>query len=1150
MGSSKKQTVGYQYFLGMHQILTHGPVDFMSKYTVDERLAWQGQSTGGSIFVNAPNLFGGEGREGGVQGTMDLEMGAQDQMPNDYLQSKLGNGGNIPAFRTVVGIVMRQMYLGNNPYLKKNAFRLQRIHVRQDGVEQWYDEKAEIKAADSVLISTTSSGWEYVQLPEHANPGYENLTPPASGWVAGTSPFGSGGWTWPGQPARNTNWSMGTVLWARKQVTVPVGKVVVARVRAENGCVLFLNGAYLGAANRDNVQLVSGEIFDFTLPPGTHTLMFKAFDEIPTEGDTYISVEVTTVSIADMNPAHMIRECLTDPIWGMGYNEDDIDDDSFMAAADALYDERMGMSLLWDRQMPIEQFVQEVIKHINAALYVGRRGPAAGKFVLRLIRGDYDIETLPVFDESNIEKIEGFKRVEEGELTNSVTVNYWDSATGKTASTTAQDPALIQQQGAVINTTMQYPGFTVRELADRAALRDLGTLSTPMASCTIYTGLDAKELNIGDPIAVSWSDYGLVKLVMRITGMALGDGKSNKIKLTVAQDAFALPEQGVIVPPDVGWEDPNQEPIPLTRQVAEEMPYYELVQQFSQSVVDTQLTTMPDMGMVGASASRPQSGAINARFLTDSGAGYEDVGAIDFCASALLDGDVGLMDNVIELTSGIDLSSVEPGMYAGIGSEYVGVVSLAGTTLTVKRGVLDTVPQEHASGALIIFADPFLQVDPTEYVASDEIGVKLLTVTGQGTIQDAAPIELTMNSRAVRPYPPGNFQVNGQYFPSGVPAGDVTVSFATRNRILQTGGELVGFTDGDVTPEAGTTYRVDVRDPVTDVLLDSVAGASSPIVVPQASFTTNEARLNLFSVRDGYDSWQPQSVVVETGVALWTPAFLGKPAKVWFNDESPITEVSGFISQVNDLSASGYNATQGTAANRPARVPAVLNNRAVFRFDGSNDRLLGPSSGGAIQMLSGVSEAWAIIVYKSSTTNSSNRYTFGIAHTSGNLARFLLCASDTNNGSHVNNPGLGGRSVPGSDSYSQINHTDSVGTNWTFTLNRIKYTTKTGIINLNGGADYSATMANMTAGVSQAINHNPFAFGKDSEASTNSHFGGDIAEVIFGTGTLSQADIDRLNGYVAWRWGLVSLLPSGHPYKAAAPTLSGYGTLYGEQYGE
>ncbi len=107
-GSSKKVTVGYKYYVGMHMILCHGPVDKLLRIQVDERDAWLGSRDGGQIYVNQPNLFGGESREGGIQGTVDFETGHAGQGQNSYLVSKLG--AYVPAFRGVVGMVLRSVY--------------------------------------------------------------------------------------------------------------------------------------------------------------------------------------------------------------------------------------------------------------------------------------------------------------------------------------------------------------------------------------------------------------------------------------------------------------------------------------------------------------------------------------------------------------------------------------------------------------------------------------------------------------------------------------------------------------------------------------------------------------------------------------------------------------------------------------------------------------------------------------------------------------------------------------------------------------------------------------------------------------------------------------------------------------------------------
>lgn len=50
------------------------------------------------------------------------------------------------------------------------------------------------------------------------------------------------------------------------------------------------------------------------------------------------------------------------------------------------------------------------------------------------------------------------------------------------------------------------------------------------------------------------------------------------------------------------------------------------------------------------------------------------------------------------------------------------------------------------------------------------------------------------------------------------------------------------------------------------------------------------------------------------------------------------------------------------------------------------------------------------------------------------------------------------------------------------------------------------------------------------------YFRGHVGEVIFVQGDPSTADLERVEGYLAHKWGTASALPSNHPYKAAPPT--------------
>ena len=44
------------------------------------------------------------------------------------------------------------------------------------------------------------------------------------------------------------------------------------------------------------------------------------------------------------------------------------------------------------------------------------------------------------------------------------------------------------------------------------------------------------------------------------------------------------------------------------------------------------------------------------------------------------------------------------------------------------------------------------------------------------------------------------------------------------------------------------------------------------------------------------------------------------------------------------------------------------------------------------------------------------------------------------------------------------------------------------------------------------------------------------AEHVFTTSVLSTEDRQKLEGYLAWKWGLEANLPAGHPYESTPPT--------------
>ena len=144
-GSSKSSsTTGYQYYIGVHMVLCHGPIDGISRIIVDgTKTAWSGFSSGGKLTINKPGLFGGDDREGGIRGDVDIALGEPTQGRNSYLRARLGD--DIPAYRGVVSAILRQVYIGLHPYVKPWSFVARRVFTRtSEGIPQWYSATAGI----------------------------------------------------------------------------------------------------------------------------------------------------------------------------------------------------------------------------------------------------------------------------------------------------------------------------------------------------------------------------------------------------------------------------------------------------------------------------------------------------------------------------------------------------------------------------------------------------------------------------------------------------------------------------------------------------------------------------------------------------------------------------------------------------------------------------------------------------------------------------------------------------------------------------------------------------------------------------------------------------------------------------------------------
>lgn len=569
----------------------------------------------------------------------------------------------------------------------------------------------------------------------------------------------------------------------------------------------------------------------------------------------------------DCNPAHIVYECLTSDAFDLGYPASMIDTTNFQAVADQLYTEGFGLSIGWYKQEKVENFIQLIMNHINGMVYVS---PLTGQFTMKLIRDDYNPATLPVFDESNVIQLDSFERRGWGETINEISLVYRDKEDNNKKTVTVQDIANIQFQGGVVSRTLQMPGISNEDLATRVAFRELQAVSSPLSRIKFRVNRAAWDKTIGDVFKFSWQKLGVTEQVYRIVKIDTGRLKSGQITIDAVEDVFGMPSAVYTKPQVSGWVDPSQNPSDLTRQRVVEANYWDVQMSVPQADI-AQMTA--GFGFLVSMGSKESQVNYGYKLMTHVGANdYQNRGTYASCPSVIVD-DALVQENstTFNYSSAKGLDLVGLNTYAYIEDEIVEITAIdtGAGTITVNRGVLDTVPVAHAAGKIAFFSENWLGEDKTEYTDTDVVYAKLLEATGNGylDIADATELSVTMANRYAKPYPPGNVKLNSNVYPSST-SGDIVITWSHRDRTQQL-AYLVNQTEGNIGPEAGITYTIRIYDDATSTLKHTQTGETGTTwTYTQAARQTDFGGAGPHSVRveieannAGLASWQAHKIV-------------------------------------------------------------------------------------------------------------------------------------------------------------------------------------------------------------------------------------------------------------------------------------------------
>lgn len=1135
-GKKKKVTIGYKYFMGLHMGICRGPIDALRQIRVGDKVAWTGKlSTNSSTFINQPKLFGGEEQEGGIEGTLDFMTGYKTQPRNARLSAMLG--GLTSAFRGVATVFYDGLVCAMSPYPKEWSFMVQKTKAGWHGGECWYPEKCEMKMAQRLLISGSDRLWRYAVFDRSDAGNYSDPNFNDSAWQTGATPFASASWSLPGQygfpTAPATVVPLSKKVWMRTKISLAEKpKNVRFQAFVDNDCTLYINGVVHASVGGNNGAYYDVALSDDAFVVGENAIAVQGSDRHDGPGNWFWFdwriMDSSALEVWGMNPAHILRRLYTDPSIGRGLPASRLDEDSWRAAADQFYAEGFGLCLKWARTGSIADFAAEVINHAGAVVYTSRR---TGKIVLKAIRDDYDVNDLPLYTPDT--GLLGFDDDEASAQTggiNEIVVNYKDPMQKADKAVREKNLGAIMAAGGVtISESVDYPGIPTEALARRVARRDLQAKSGFIKRFSVRLDRRGRDIMPGGVFRISDPARGIENMVLRAGRVEYGTITDGTITVTALQDVFGLPSTVYREPEDSAYVPPDTSVRAPVLQAAMEAPYRDLVQAMSASDL---AILAPDAGYLHAAAVRPttlsQSFALQTRVAPAAYATAADMAA--FCPGGKLAAALDHLDTTAVLTDAQALDELQLGTAAMIGSEIVRVdaVDVATSTLTIARGCADTVPAQHAAGTAVLCYDSWGVDDQTEYTSGVSVDAQLLTSTGAGQLSpSAAPVQsVTFDSRAARPYPPGDVKLNGQRYPAEV-TGDLEITWAHRDRLLQA-DNLIDTLQPSVGPEPGTTYAVELYDGASSTLLHSETGiVATTAYVPSAAFNYDN-RLELYSVRDGLQSWRRQVRRFTWGARLWTPEDLVVAPKVWLDDSTDVQLVSGAVAQWASKGSLGGVFSQSAASYRPVLLDAALGARRAVVFDGVDDALVA-STGAILGVYRAAARGWVFTVYARSVRRTGYQQVFeACSAVAPGVTRFGVGVRDD----------VGYIAARKSDAAGAAVHADikqQADLSYHIKYDQVLWSSAQARTQTDGGPPCE-TLSFLTPGATDNTSSLRLTLGCNSAMSAFAAV--KIAAVIAGSGSLpAEAEIQQLEGWAAHRYGLTDNLPSDHPYKHAPPTV-------------
>ena len=272
---------------------------------------------------------------------------------------------------------------------------------------------------------------------------------------------------------------------------------------------------------------------------------------LPATVSRTLNDEITGISSTlgpNCNPVHIIREVLTNDIWGVGIPENILDDATFKQAAIDVHEEGLGVSFQFDATESGESIISTVLEHIEGVIYLS---PLSGLLNIMVLRGGYDKNNLTHYDETS-SKVISVARKNVGEITNEVLVRWTNPANEKLEPVSLQNLAAIARAGAVISNSITYAGVRDITTAWKIAERELAATSEQTMAVELELDRRAWGLVPGSTFRLTSDENHIDDVVLRALRVDYGRPGEDRIRINAVEDVFARttpnfenPTQGV-----------------------------------------------------------------------------------------------------------------------------------------------------------------------------------------------------------------------------------------------------------------------------------------------------------------------------------------------------------------------------------------------------------------------------------------------------------------------------------------------------------------------------------------------------------------------------------------------------------------------------